>query len=233
MRRINKSEEVPATLKHTVQPACADDVDHAVYAAEDVKNQLLADQHNKCAYCEKLIEGSYNDVEHYRPKSKYFWLGYEWNNLLYACNICNRTCKNAEFPLRDESVRCLAKQDISAEEPLIVNPAQEDPKDFIVFNQHIAQPKIINGKESDKGKTTIELFKLNERKVIVEARRALYDEYQRALTERHLAEEMMKLLSPGSVIYQKTVSLLQATESDIQSMESVQKPFSGMLLALL
>jgi len=40
-----------------------------------VKKDLAAMQHNKCCYCEKREEqAKYRDVEHYRPKSLYWWL---------------------------------------------------------------------------------------------------------------------------------------------------------------
>jgi uncharacterized protein (TIGR02646 family) len=63
---------------------------------------------NKCAYCEKY---SYNPhVEHFRPKKRvtgnqplgtgYYWLCYEWTNLLPCCPDCNRIdAKGDKFPI--------------------------------------------------------------------------------------------------------------------------------------
>ncbi len=65
--------------------------------------------HGKCAYCERYYK---LDVEHYRPKGAisdemgnslrsngYYWLGYEWSNLLPACISCNREGgKGIKFP---------------------------------------------------------------------------------------------------------------------------------------
>lgn len=43
-----------------------------------------------CAYCEGIIgTTSYNQIEHFRPKSKFPELCYEYNNLHLACQICN------------------------------------------------------------------------------------------------------------------------------------------------
>ncbi|MFN0202492.1 MAG: hypothetical protein ACKVTZ_13285 [Bacteroidia bacterium] len=64
----------------------------------------------KCAYCEKKIdmigeneyETSFADVEHYRPKSSYWWLAYCYDNYLYVCEICNRTYKNDDFPFLNQ-----------------------------------------------------------------------------------------------------------------------------------
>jgi hypothetical protein len=63
----------------------------------------------KCAYCERFYK---LDVEHFRPKGEvtdennnllsgtgYYWLGYEWSNLLPSCISCNRDGgKNSKFP---------------------------------------------------------------------------------------------------------------------------------------
>jgi hypothetical protein len=38
-------------------------------------------------------------VEHYRPKSKYWWLGYCYDNYLYSCQICNQIYKGDNFPV--------------------------------------------------------------------------------------------------------------------------------------
>ena len=52
----------------------------------------------KCAYCEGNFQHSEAalEIDHYRPKSKvtgtdhvgYYWLAYEWSNLLPACKTC-------------------------------------------------------------------------------------------------------------------------------------------------
>lgn len=62
------------------------------------KDQLLIETHNKCAYCESDITTvSYGDVEHYRPKSVYWWLAYVYDNYLASCAICNQRFKGAKF----------------------------------------------------------------------------------------------------------------------------------------
>lgn len=67
---------------------------------EFVKDDLFRMQHNKCCYCETILESAkYHDVEHYRPKATYWWLTWTWENLLFACFECNRTCKGDQFPL--------------------------------------------------------------------------------------------------------------------------------------
>lgn len=64
------------------------------------KSQLKKESCGKCAYCESNTEVvAHGDVEHYRPKSIYWWLAYTYDNYLYACQICNQTYKSDNFPI--------------------------------------------------------------------------------------------------------------------------------------
>ena len=64
------------------------------------KTQLKKESKGKCAYCEANTEVvAHGDVEHYRPKSIYWWLAYTYDNYLYACQICNQTYKSNNFPI--------------------------------------------------------------------------------------------------------------------------------------
>ena len=65
----------------------------------DAKPQLKSESNGKCAYCEAdTAVVAHGDVEHYRPKSVYWWLAYTYDNYLYACQICNQTYKSDNFP---------------------------------------------------------------------------------------------------------------------------------------
>lgn len=187
MIKINKSKNAPKVLsgqaaanslqaiRIKVKNGSAisnKDFDRKIYAAKAVKDQLKQDQHNKCAYCECTMEGDNGAVEHFRPKTKYkdvtgsglgyYWLAYDWDNLLFSCDKCNSAArKGCNFPLRNPADRNIASEDISKEESLIVKPTEEDPADFICFRRHIAVPTVIDDIPSDKGVKTIEIFDLN------------------------------------------------------------------------
>lgn len=63
------------------------------------KSQLKKESNGKCVYCEaNTAVVAHGDVEHYRPKSIYWWLAYTYDNYLYACQICNQRYKGANFP---------------------------------------------------------------------------------------------------------------------------------------
>jgi uncharacterized protein (TIGR02646 family) len=64
------------------------------------KNQLKKESANKCTYCEANTSVvAHGDVEHFRPKSEYWWLAYTYDNYLFACQICNQTYKSDNFPI--------------------------------------------------------------------------------------------------------------------------------------
>ncbi len=63
------------------------------------KENLVKESLSKCAYCECFFETvAYGDVEHYRPKSIYWWLAFSYHNYSASCQLCNQKFKRAEFP---------------------------------------------------------------------------------------------------------------------------------------
>lgn len=137
-----------------------------IYGAKSVKNALLKAQYNKCCYCEsKFLSASYGAVEHFRPKGAvkqkrgqteespgYYWLSYDWDNLLVSCERCNSSHKGSLFPLADQKRRAQSHHDdIKAEQPLFVNPAREDPRRHIHFRGEVAMPITKMGRETIQG----------------------------------------------------------------------------------
>lgn len=113
------------------------------YRHKDIKSALVSSSHNKCAYCESsLTQGSYMEVEHFKPKSLYPKLFYTWDNYLPVCKKCNVTKLD---------------HDVVKEE--IINPAKEDPEEIIKYCGLQMYPKC----EDNLGKVqrTINVLKLN------------------------------------------------------------------------
>jgi uncharacterized protein (TIGR02646 family) len=97
-----------------------------------------------CAYCEEYVGAGH--VEHYRPKSIYWWLAYSWDNLLCVCPACNSTkgnrfeidgdrCSEPEEDYNWADIHRLGASYDAIERPRIVNPEVEDPKDAIHYSQ--------------------------------------------------------------------------------------------------
>jgi uncharacterized protein (TIGR02646 family) len=154
--------------------------DDRIYNHPTVKAALIRAQRGKCCFCETRIEDE-GDIEHYRPKSGsrqsvgdklarpgYYWLAYDWDNLLLACSSCNQRFKRNLFPLRDPARRArIHIDDIGQEEPLLLNPANDNPERFIAFRAEV--PYVING--NLPGETTIRILGLARRKSLNERRR--------------------------------------------------------------
>lgn len=91
----------------------------------EVREVLKTIYHNKCAYCEKIEHKP--EIEHYRPKKGvtktkhkgYYWLCYEWTNLIPSCRYCNTEGgKGNQFPIignRTNSPTFLAFNDLDFE----------------------------------------------------------------------------------------------------------------------
>jgi uncharacterized protein (TIGR02646 family) len=123
----------------------------SIYGHEDVKASLVLLQDKKCCFCEsKTTHVAYGDVEHYRPKGGwiqekeklnqpgYYWLAYEWDNLMFSCQICNQRFKKNLFPLQDGSIRVNSHHGkLSDESPVFIHPVFDNPEDHISFSDEI------------------------------------------------------------------------------------------------
>jgi len=79
------------------------DVAFCKYNHKQVKDSLKIMFSGKCAYCESHITHiGFGHIEHFRPKSKFPELCFEWDNLLLGCEICNGKYKGDKFPESNE-----------------------------------------------------------------------------------------------------------------------------------
>jgi uncharacterized protein (TIGR02646 family) len=163
----------------------------AIYGDATVKAALIQAQHGKCAFCERYV-GEDGDVEHFRPKAGccqgkrttmqrpgYYWLAYDWDNLLLACSACNSRNKRNLFPLADDTTRARCHtDDLTRESPLFINPAEEDPEALIGWRKEVAYPI----KNDKRAKQTIEELGLN-RPALIHSRRKAFEEIAKALPD--------------------------------------------------
>lgn len=189
MVKVNKDfQDIPASLisertnnkrKEIIANGEYDKSGNSFYREQDIKDALKAIYNNKCAYCEQYIEEFH--VEHYRPKSTYYWLAFSWDNLLLVCPKCN-TKKLHKFPISgdrqsfDDSftrdIHNLISIHDSNENPLIINPEQDDPEMYFSFDK---EGHIMENSDSPRGITTIEECGLN-RTDLVDRRKGKFDE---------------------------------------------------------
>lgn len=160
------------------------DFDSAIYGHEEVKQALIKAQDGKCCFCEsKIGHISYGDVEHFRPKAGwvqnaenlnkpgYYWLAYEWDNLLLSCQLCNQRHKKNYFPLLPGSPRAQSNLDNNChnEMPIFVHPANEDVETIISFKEEI--PVAVGGNQ--RGSETISKLGLGREQLNEQRRKTL------------------------------------------------------------
>lgn len=205
MKKVTKKPPIPKPLdkcttkiNKALQQKGRHKFSNTTYASKEVKRRLSEIYNNKCAFCESdTTAGAVLQVEHYRPKAKvseepthqgYYWLGYEWTNLLYACSACNRAKWNS-FPIEGTRVfnppmnernlntaKCKASDtDLKAEKPLILNPEESDFKPMLHL---VISPDGEIHKISNRGEATIEKCKLYRKNLTI-ARKKIIDQHLR------------------------------------------------------
>ncbi len=203
------------------------DASSGIYAHRSVKDELLAAQHRKCCYCErKILPSDFGDVEHFRPKAGvkregvkklikpgYYWLAYDWSNLLVSCGVCNTAWKQTYFPLRNERHRSRWHGDpIAGEHPMLVDPAAEDPRDHIRYAGDA--PYAL----TQRGQATIDRL---------------------GLRRGDLREARKELLSTLTVLRDVTICLAPSdparttAETHLESVAEPTKEFSSMVIDFL
>lgn len=135
------------------------------YNAGDVSQLLVDAQHGICAYCaDSGVEASFYDIEHFRPRSTYWWLTWTWENLWISCNTCQAKSATFELDAEDQLQAPAHPLDYASfqtwiEQPMLLDPAIDDPQDHIQFvyrDRHwIWEPL------SPRGKHTLDLLRLS------------------------------------------------------------------------
>ncbi len=178
----------------------------SVYKGEsyNIKYTVYMNRHNffygKCAYCESdILADQPGDIEHFRPKNEvrdgdnkimmvetdegpephpgYYWLAYDWHNLLPSCRDCNsitkkktqgrRIGKGNKFPVK--GFRAIVPGEEGREEPLLINPVYQNPQEHLEL---MKDGLFIE--RSPEGKACIDIFGLNIREALVGNRKGVY-----------------------------------------------------------
>lgn len=200
------------TCKEKIKEALTEKNNHNFsgyyYSHDDVKDALNILYHKKCAYCESHSPCASLQVEHFRPKAKvtevpfdkttelghrgYYWLGYEWSNLLLSCAKCNgKGAKGNHFPIADESFRVATHSltttneldrgkcvitcaELANEKPLLLNPETDEVEKHFVF----LPDGTIRG-ITDEGRKTVEILKLNREDLVLARKKKVDDIFNR------------------------------------------------------
>jgi uncharacterized protein (TIGR02646 family) len=176
--------------------------DREIYGSKRVKDTLRTIFYNKCGFCETNTHaGAHKDVEHYRFKKHYYWLGYEWSNLLVSCQICNRDFKGTKFPLEnpeqqfktpllnssgnlDENA-CDIRQMNLIERPLLLHPAIDDPAQHLQFLPNGSVEGI-----TKKGHVSIDIYGLR-RDSLQKARKKIIQQIRQEILQEYLVKDTL------------------------------------------
>ena len=215
------------------------------------KDQLKVEAKDKCSYCEaptSLV--AYGDVEHYRPKSIYWWLAYNYENYLVSCQLCNQKFKKAKFPVRNNRLRAprvannstdahldsLAgtlgpdsldvtavaafRQLHEAERPLLLNPYMDKPEDFYAWR-------------AEDTLQEVELAPLPTNADSADFVQAALDDY--GLNRQELRNERFKAYAAFRTFKQVlndpgiSAATRQMVQDQIVRMKADDAPFAGMI----
>ncbi|RYF26666.1 MAG: hypothetical protein EOO42_00840 [Flavobacteriales bacterium] len=207
----------------------------------EVRYVLRRLYYNKCAYCENI---SYKaDVEHYRPKKKvanpkgnssgYYWLCYEWSNLIPACFECNsRSGKWNKFPIFKNRLispplyvngnlnfkKCkAATTPLIGEAPKLFHPEVDVIEPYIKVKWDGKLSGI--GAHSERGNSTIKVCDLNRANLIY-SRKKIIDDYVSEL------ERIFVLFRKNLINETTLVVMLDERLTDIVDGSNITKAFS-------
>lgn len=189
------------------------------YKESDIKLALNNIYNNKCAFCEYLIEQP--QVEHYRPKSKYHWLAFSWDNLLLACAACNQG-KGVHFALRSNKITFINNEanirsiNISSttydviEQPLMINPEVTDPEGLISFQKNGAISS-----EDERFAYTIEKCSI-DRSHLNDQRRKLLEDFDR---------DIQSILVENNNVMEQRIAIETIVKKFLRDSKDVKLPF--------
>jgi predicted ATPase len=107
--------------------------------------------------------GAVNDDGQYAP-DHYWWLRYEWRNLLPACLICANH-KGSKFPVVGERSAIGASwEDIQHEHALLIDPTVDEPSEHLVPDIETG----VLGPRTQRGMATIQILSLNHEDLVMQ-----------------------------------------------------------------
>jgi len=157
------------------------------FGITETLNELF---NGKCAYCESkiVLDKANHFLDHFRPRNNakgfekdqieldhYWWLTYEWRNMYFSCLECEKF-KSTWFPIngRRAKPKTSYEEIIEKEVNLIIDPCNDKIENHLAFEFKTGEIIPLN----KRGEATIEILKLNRRRLVNGRLLALKDEIQ-------------------------------------------------------
>ncbi len=234
-------------------------VNEKLYKRESIKKTYFISKdapfYGRCAYCESPIaDTQYIQVEHFRPKAGikdengrvinfkdengidtgnphlgYYWLAYDWRNLLPSCAICNQP-KSTLFPVVGQHAQ-VPNEEVN-EKPLLINPISEleedNPEHHLSIDSETGIMYAV--KESPRGTMCIKLFRLNERDQLVDERKKI-----RRITDMMITELYTALQKTGNPICSERLAYQEIIKcyEELISVFKGSQPYTAAYLSIL
>ncbi|HMR49809.1 MAG TPA: AAA family ATPase [Arachnia sp.] len=140
----------------------------AVLQNPGIADALFEMTDGNCAYCERSLSAGdrpYWVVTHHRPTwgavggdgqvdmTAYWWLIYDWDNLLPVCRDCVRS-KGTRFPV--DGARANSVDDLPGELPSLLDPVRDDPAEHLRYDADGTVQAL-----TERGRVTCEVLALN------------------------------------------------------------------------
>lgn len=205
--------------------------DAKLLAHPELRDALSELFHNKCSFCESVMTWTIpENVNRYRPiyqtieldgtifPDHYWWLMFDWDNLIPLCTECVRAC-GTRFPILGPRASYGARGDeLLAEQPLLLDPCRDRPDEHLVYT-----PDGLVVSSTRPGQVTIEVFNLN-RSALVDARQKVYKRYEQVKNQLMILIE--KGARPGNPQAEELLDTLRhAGDAD--------EPYAGMMRQFL
>jgi uncharacterized protein (TIGR02646 family) len=168
----------------------------------DVRGALYAMHGRVCVYCQcDLPQNDAGDVEHFRPKSIYWWLAYVFSNYFLRCSTCNRVRKREKFPLPAGGVPLsYANRDLlDGEVFALLHPERDPVENWVKVDYEnelcpvLAKDGLLPGSEpARRVEETVRFFKLNENVRLIRQRYETVNEALKALGEARNGDDAQR-----------------------------------------
>jgi hypothetical protein len=228
---------------------------------KDLGKELIAHFGNKCWYTDASNYGARLDVEHFRPKAKtveltvedcneagddlllklpdpkrggYWWLAFDFENLLLCAQVMNREAKKNFFPLhKDSPVASEANKNAWRNEiPVFLDPRKLDDVCLVAYDETGAMRPRSELTEWDKLRVVItnECFGLSRFQPLIEGRQRIWQACSN-LIERYMnaATKQRQEGIPSPVLQQEKDDALL----DLKRMLDPDEPFATVAASCL
>jgi hypothetical protein len=140
---------------------------------KNIKNIFIDTFCKLCWYSDCSLDGTYGDMDHFRPKSRtrnlekqtildegYWQLAYEYTNYRLSCEVVNRSGKSDFFPVRN-GIACT--NNIENEEPYLLDPCNLEDTKLIGYREGgEVVCETCNDWDCERVCASEKLYKLNE-----------------------------------------------------------------------